>query len=127
MPSSQNPFSDTGIYYLESSDFDSNHVFKHTGVWFIMIQAGYCGACTSAKPKFVKAKEAMGDSVKFATIDAEDEGLSGKLKDIFHASITTIPTFFLYRKDGKSSPDIVRYKGSANVKEMVGFLNEYSN
>ena len=44
------------IVYLESKDFTNSGTLKHfkNKTCVIMIQANYCGHCTSAKPLFQK-------------------------------------------------------------------------
>lgn len=126
-------FDNTGIIFLEEGDFDGKVLLSRkkpvtSGLWFIMIQASYCGWCTKAKPEFVKAAAALqNDHVKFATIhvDSEDSktsGLSGQISDIFGQKVSGIPAFFLYDASTHKS---IKYDGKATQKSFVEFLNNH--
>ena len=131
--SSDNPFDNTGIIFLEDGDFDGNVLLKNNkpvknGLWFIMIQASYCGWCTKAKPSFIKtAAEFEGKGVKFATIHVDSQHektskLGAQVSEIFGEKVSGIPAFFLYdASTGKS----IRYEGKANHSSFVNFLNKH--
>lgn len=130
-------FDGTPIIFLESSDFDQagRLVYKGkrvtSGKWFIMIQGGFCGYCTKAKPAFVEAASELGSKhinkgIVFATIHVdskydEDKKLASKIKDISGHSLDGIPAFLLYdTQSGKFS----LYEGSRTKDGFISFLRQ---
>lgn len=105
------------VYYLEKGDFDSNgniinpRVPRNKPV-LLMIQAGFCGYCTQAKPDFQKFANDYSDKVFVATIqgDGKEKGEIG-ISDI-------LPNI---RKDFRGYPDYVLFvNGQPQPKQIKG-------
>jgi thiol-disulfide isomerase/thioredoxin len=62
------------VLYLEAKDFNSNLDLKHfkNKTCVVMVQANFCGHCTSAKPHFQKFAEKNKPNVVCLTIEGDD-------------------------------------------------------
>jgi thiol-disulfide isomerase/thioredoxin len=110
------------VIYLESKDFTPSGNLKHfkDKTCVIMVQANYCGHCTSAKPDFQKFAE-NNKSVICLTIQGDDERpdveelvqLVTKIKPSFQG----FPDYLLYKKgkfiqkeiDGRTEASLVKF------------------
>jgi thiol-disulfide isomerase/thioredoxin len=122
-------FDNTGIVFLERSDFNGNKLHKSgkSGKWFIMVQASFCGWCTKAKPAFIKAKDQVGDRIVFATIHADSENesevaLAREFGSISNFDIKGIPAFFLY---DPSTGVFTKYSGQNTEAGFLEFLAKH--
>ena len=112
------------IFYLESSDFDSNGNITNPNIntdlpIFIMIQANYCGYCTMAKPEFQRFAKTFQNKVTCATIQADPVQPDPDMKNIINIicpELTGFPTYvilFNHRsilyEYGRSSQEMEKY------------------
>ena len=118
----------TPVAYLVDSDFDSNGNLINKDipkdkVVFIMIQSGFCGHCTHAKPEFQKVADNNKDQCFFATIqgDGEEPGeseLSEKLSD-FIPGFRGFPEYVVYI-GGKFKE---KYEGGRKAENLQQYLD----
>jgi thiol-disulfide isomerase/thioredoxin len=114
-----------GVTYLEASDFDNNgnliaDIPKNMEV-VIMIQAGFCGWCTKAKPEFIEfAKNAKKNNILACSI--QTDGNKSDFGD-FGNKMSKITS-------SQGVPDFVSYKGGRKTgkkftgeRTAVAFLN----
>ncbi|ASZ85008.1 028R [Cherax quadricarinatus iridovirus] len=89
------------IGYLERQDFSENgDLVGDLGdkPVFIMIQAGYCGACTDVKPEFQKLANEGIITTMTIQIDGDrdsEKEIADIIQDIY-PGVSTIPSFILY-------------------------------
>lgn len=113
------------IAYLEKSDFtasgDLDPKLARKPV-FIMLQAGYCGHCTTAKPAF----QALANSgtVNCMTIQIDGQRPSEKalssMLDSICPGFRGFPSYVLYNH-GKKIP----YNGNRSTADMKQFVLEH--
>jgi thiol-disulfide isomerase/thioredoxin len=118
----------TPVAYLVDSDFDSNGNLTNPDIpkdkiVFIMVQAGFCGHCTHAKPEFQKVADANKDKYFFATIqgDGSEKGeqeLSSKLSD-FIPGFRGFPEYVVYF-GGKFKE---KYEGGRKSENLQQYLD----
>jgi len=109
-------FMDEPVHYLENSDFDKDgnlinpDIPKNLPV-VIMLQANFCGYCTSAKSAFEEFAKENTDRVFAATIQGDgnvrDEAPLGK-------RLNTI------KKKFRGFPDYVLYINGKRVEKEIG-------
>ena len=112
------------IFYLESSDFDSNGNIINPSIntdlpIFIMIQANFCGYCTMAKPEFQLFANTFKNKVICATIQADTAQPDPNMKNIINIicpELTGFPTYIILYKHksilydyGRSFNDMEKY------------------
>lgn len=111
------------ILYLEPKDFTPSGNLKHfkNKTCVIMVQANYCGHCTSAKPEFQKFAR-NNKSVVCLTI--QGDGDDPKTKDMVNL-ITLIkpafegfPDYFLFKRGKFVNKDIVG-RTEADLEQFV--------
>ena len=111
------------IVYLESKDFTNSGTLKRfkNKTCVIMIQANYCGHCTSAKPLFQKFADKH--TVTCLTIqgdgdDAKDTekmlAIVSKLKPGFQG----FPDYLLFKK-GKYVEKEIKGRNEASLEEFI--------
>jgi thiol-disulfide isomerase/thioredoxin len=112
------------ILYLEIKDFTPSGNLKHfkNKTCVIMVQANYCGHCTSAKPEFQKFAQ-NNKSVVCLTIQG-DGGDDPNNKDIVNLITTIKPTFegfpdyFLFKR-GKFVNKDINGRTEADLEQFV--------
>jgi thiol-disulfide isomerase/thioredoxin len=108
---------------LESTDFTVNGDFKHfkDKTCVVMVQANYCGHCTTAKPDFQKFAE-NNKSIACLTIQGDGEepdikkmvGLISKIKPTFQG----YPDYLLY-KNGQLVEKEINGRTEASLEEFI--------
>ena len=105
------------VLYLEPSDFTVNGDFKHfkDKTCVIMIQANYCGHCTTAKPDFQKFAE-NNKSIPCLTIQGDKKmvDLITKIKPSFQG----YPDYLLY-KNGRLIEKEINGRTEASLEEFI--------
>lgn len=112
------------VIYLESKDFTPSGNLKHfkDKTCVVMVQANYCGHCTSAKPQFQKFAE-NNKSVVCLTIQGDGEEdpdvekmvkLVTKIKPSFQG----FPDYLLY-KNGKFVRKEINGRTEASLIEFI--------
>lgn len=111
------------VAYLLASDFtkDGNLVpsLLSNGPVFVMIQATFCGHCTTAKPEFQKI--AQENIVKCMTIQGDEpkqKELVDKL-DIIYPGFQGYPSYMLFTQHGK-----IPYAGQRDYNSLKKFVLE---
>jgi len=119
------------VAYLVDSDFDSNgnlsnpEIPKNKPV-LLMIQAAFCGHCTTAKPAYQEFANKNGGKVFVATIQAdgkekgEEDGI-GKRIEKLDPSFQGFPHYMLYWKGKRYSHD-----GGRSVADLEQFVKSHS-
>ena len=111
------------ILYLESKDFTVSGTLKHfkDKTCVIMVQANYCGHCTTAKPDFQKFAE-KNKNVVCLTIQGDgDEPDVKKMVDLItkiKPSFQGFPDYFLY-KNGKFVDKEINGRTQASLEEFI--------
>lgn len=107
------------VIYLESKDFTSSGNLKYfkDKTCVIMVQANYCGHCTTAKPEFQKFAE-NNKSVVCLTIqgDGDDPG-SDELKKLNNLVTKIKPGF-------QGFPDYYLFQGGQFVEKEINGRTE---
>jgi thiol-disulfide isomerase/thioredoxin len=116
------------VGYLEKSDFsESGKLLGSLGrkPVLIMIQAGYCGACTSAKPEFQKLAE--DGVVRCMTIQLDGERQGEKdlsvILDNIYPNLQTVPNYVLYVNGG--SKKIPYGEGDRTYSSLKNFIMQH--
>ena len=104
------------VIYLESKDFSSSGNLKHfkDRTCVVMIQANYCGHCTTAKPHFQKFAE-NNKSVICLTI--QGDGDDPDVKKMVNLITKIKPSF-------QGFPDYLLYKKGKLVKKEINGRTE---
>ena len=111
------------ILYLEPNDFTSSGNLKHfkTKTCVIMVQANYCGHCTTAKPEFQKFAQ-NNRSIPCLTIqgDGEDPNAKHMLKLIttIKPAFEGFPDYFLFKR-GKFVDRDIKGRTEADLEQFV--------
>jgi thiol-disulfide isomerase/thioredoxin len=114
------------IFYLESSDFDSdgNIINPHINTKlpiFIMIQANFCGYCTMAKPEFQRFAEVFENQVTCATIQADSEKPDHGMKNLISIlcpELQGFPTYIILYQN-----KIILYNKGRSFEDMKNFFS----
>ena len=113
------------VAYLEIQDFDAdgNLMLSHFEGMpvMVMIQAGWCGACTQAKPEF--QRYANMNIAGAATIqnDGERESerqLAAIVSRIYPEKMIGFPSYMLITGDGKR----IAYNGPRDAESIKNFV-----
>lgn len=105
------------IANLQDSDFDQNgnlinpNILKDNKPVVVMIQAGFCGHCTTAKPAFIEFANAKQDSVFCATINGDDFSVPGT-KELSQRIGQIKPGFAGF-------PDYMVFKGGKRINKDI--------
>lgn len=104
------------VIYLESKDFTSSGNLKHfkDRTCIVMIQANYCGHCTTAKPHFQKFAE-NNKSVICLTI--QGDGHDPDVKKMVNLITKIKPSF-------QGFPDYLLYKNGKLVEKEINGRTE---
>lgn len=112
------------VIYLESKDFTASGNLKHVfdnKPCVIMVQANYCGHCTTAKPQFQKFAE-KNKNVVCLTIQGDgDEPDVKKLVTLItkiKPSFKGYPDYFLY-KAGKFVEKEIEGRTEESLEEFI--------
>lgn len=112
------------VAYLEEEDFDDDGrliAYQLQGMpVMIMIQAGWCGACSHAKPEFQKFADMK--VVAAATIqnDGERESerqLAANVSKIYPEAFRGYPSYMLVTADGRR----IAYNGPRDAESLKSF------
>ena len=116
------------IAYLQNSDFDTNGNLDNSKIpkdklVLIMIQASFCGHCTTSKPAFQEFADKNMDKVFCATIqgDGNEKGereLAKRIEQI-HPNFKGYPSYVLY----KNNKRLAIHTGGRDVKSLENFIN----
>jgi thiol-disulfide isomerase/thioredoxin len=115
------------VGYLEKTDFsDSGKLIGPLGKKpvLIMIQAGYCGACKTAKPEFQKLANEGAVECMTIQLDGERQGekdLSVILDNIY-PNLQTVPNYVLYVDGGNRK---IPYDGDRSYSSLKNFVKQY--
>lgn len=115
------------VGYLEITDFDRNtgmlqgEISSHPTL--VMIQAGFCSACTASKPDFQNLGNTA-TSFKVMTIQLDGKKDSEKaissILDKIVPGVDTIPSYVLFIKEKK-----IPYQGvGRTTKDLENFVNQ---
>lgn len=111
------------VIYLESKDFTASGNLKHfkNKTCVIMVQANYCGHCTTAKPDFQKFAEKNKDVVCLTIQgDGDEPDVQNLVKLItkIKPSFKGYPDYFLF-KSGKYIQKEIEGRTEASLEEFV--------
>lgn len=118
------------IAYLQDWDFDSYGNLINTHIpqdmlVLIMIQAGFCGYCTMAKPDLQKFAEQSAGKVFVATIQADGnepgEKELGKRLSVIKPNFKGYPDYVLYKNGKRINAEI----GGRSLKDLHEFVAQY--
>jgi thiol-disulfide isomerase/thioredoxin len=114
------------VAYLEPDDFTASGNLKNVKnkTCVVMVQATWCGACTSAKPEFQSFAE-LADDVLCLTIEDDGEdpkrehmlGLVKKLKPSFEG----FPDYLLF-ENGKCVPKTIKGRSVHHLMELTDLV-----
>ena len=119
------------VVYLVDSDFDSsgnliNKDIPNDKPVMVMIQAGFCGHCTNAKPAYQEFANKNKDKVFVATIQADgkepEEKELGKRLNSFLPEFRGFPDYRVYHK-GKL---VKNHKGGRGVQDLENCISSLS-
>lgn len=119
------------VQYIVNSDIDSkgnliSNEVSNTKPVMMMVQAGFCGHCTNAKPAFQEFAEKNKDKVACVTIQADgnepDEKELGKRLNDFLPEFRGFPDYRVYHK-GKL---IHNHKGGRSVQDLENCIKSLS-
>jgi thiol-disulfide isomerase/thioredoxin len=119
------------IAYLVDSDIDSSGNLVNEDIpkdipVMIMIQAGFCGHCTNAKPAYQEFANNNVGKVFCATIQADGKEAGekelGKRLSTFLPEFRGFPDYRVYHK-GKM---VKNHKGGRNVKDLENCISSLS-
>lgn len=109
------------ILYLEPKDFTSEGKLKHfkNKTCVVMIQANYCGHCTSAKPHFQKFAQ-NNRSIVCLTIQGDDLNAKEMLDLItsIKPSFEGFPDYLLFKR-GKLIDKEISGRTEADLQKFV--------
>jgi thiol-disulfide isomerase/thioredoxin len=80
------------VPYLEPTDLNGKQINGVTMNGLLMVQGGFCGHCTTAKPAFQKLHDKTQGKFFVATVASEDEPNLVKL-----LGVQGFPTYFVIR------------------------------
>ena len=116
------------VAYLVNDDFDAdgnivnNQVPKDKPV-LVMLQANFCGHCTTAKPAFQELANKHHDTIFFATIQADGkepgEAELGKRLSSIVPGFRGFPEYVLF-KNGKL---VKKHEGARTVEALKTFAH----
>ena len=119
--------SDLSVAYLEDQDFDEagnfiNQQLKGRPV-MVMIQASWCGACTSAKPQFQAFADNVAGDVVAATIQIDgdrdsERRLAGRLSTVYPEKLAGVPSYMLITANGRR----LAYNGPRDPESIANFV-----
>lgn len=114
------------ILYLESKDFTASGTLKHfkDKVCIIMVQANYCGHCTTAKPDFQKFADKNKDVVCLTIQGDGDNPEDSEVKRMVELITKIKPTFqgfpdYLLFKNGKLIEKEINGRTEASLEEFL--------
>lgn len=112
------------VAYLELHDFDDGNLlveqFRETPV-LVLIQAGWCGACTAAKPEFQRFAEMGVASAATIQDDGERESerkLSKIVSRIYPEKMIGFPSYMLITASGRK----MAYNGPRDAESLKRFV-----
>jgi thiol-disulfide isomerase/thioredoxin len=115
------------VAYLTNEDFDSNGNLINPAIptdkpVIIMIQAGFCSHCNTAKPAFQQFADKNADKIFAATIQADGEvpgeAELGKRINSIDSSFRGFPTYIAYYKGKRTI-----HNGGRGVSDLEKFAN----
>ena len=115
------------IVYLESKDFTNSCYLKHFKIktCVIMIQANYCGHCTSAKPLFQKFADKHKDNKDVLCLTIQGDGDDAKDTEKMLAIVSKLkpgfqgfPDYLLFKK-GKYVEKEIKGRNEASLEEFI--------
>jgi thiol-disulfide isomerase/thioredoxin len=106
------------ILYLETKDFTPSGNLKHfkNKTCVIMVQANYCGHCTSAKPEFQKFAR-NNQSVVCLTIQGDNKEMVNLITSI-KPTFEGFPDYFLFKR-GKFVNKEINGRTEADLEQFV--------
>ena len=109
------------VIYLEPSDFTSNGVLKHfkDTVCVIMVQANFCGHCTTAKPAFQAFAE-NNPHITCLTIQGDSDPKINKIIQKIKPTFEGFPDYFLMI-NGKRVNKNIEGRSVKDLKKFAEF------
>lgn len=97
---------------LNKSNYEKE-IIKHKGIAVVDYWAPWCGPCRIMAPAFEKLSKELGNKIKFAKVNVdENQEISASL------GIMSIPTLIIF-KNGKEADRIIGFTGETQLRQKL--------